>query len=54
MKINYDLNLTLDDLLQCLSDVIDYEFNTSLAKLAAITALVYESTNINNHKRVVV
>ena len=48
-NIRYDSYTTPDDILQCLSDVIDEELKEKLEK--STTALANESTHIANHKR---
>ena len=50
-NISYNSYTTSDDILQCLSDVIDDELKQKLEKSPIVTALADKSTDIANHKR---
>lgn len=50
-KLNYDSYSTYDDMLDCLSEVIEDDLKIRLSKSAVVIVLADESTDIANVKR---
>ena len=53
-QVNYDSSYTANEMLDCLSETVEDRLKTDLKNSPVVTALADESTDISNHKRLVI
>ena len=52
--MNYDSSFTVNEMLNCLSETVDDSLKMDLQNSPVVTELADESTDISNHKRLVI